>query len=59
MKHMHLSRLSYRLGYPKIIISDQGREFNNALLQDIVKILGTDHRNTSAYHPQCNGLTGG
>ena len=51
-------RLFFRLGFPAIIISDQGREFNNKVVDEICKIIGMDHRQTSAYHPQTNGLTG-
>ena len=48
----------YRFGFPKIIISDQGREFNNKMLDEILEQVGTEHRRTSPYHPQCNGHTG-
>jgi len=47
-----------RLGFPKIIITDQGREFTSSVIDDICKLLGAEHRTTSPYHPQCNGLTG-
>ena len=38
------------------MISDQGREFVIQLNQELMKLSGTDHRTTSAYHPQSNGL---
>ena len=37
-------------------MSDQGREFVNKVNQELFKLCGTDHRISSAYHPQTNGL---
>ena len=48
--------LSCRFGCANIMILDQGREFVNRLNQELMKLSGTDHRITSAYHPQTNGL---
>ena len=45
-----------RFGCPKTLISDQGREFINSVNADLQTLLGTEHRMTSAYHPQSNGL---
>jgi transposase InsO family protein len=39
-----------------VIISDQGREFVNNLNKELFRLTGTDHRVSSAYHPQTNGL---
>lgn len=41
----------------EVLITDQGREFCNSLNDEICQRLGIDHRRTSAYHPQSNGLT--
>ena len=38
------------------VISDQGREFCNNVGQHLFQKTGTEHRMTSAYHPQTNGL---
>ena len=46
----------HRFGCAKRIISDQGREFVNSINSHLHEILGTEHRITSAYHPQTNGL---
>ena len=43
-----------RYGVPLEFCSDQGREYRNNLFSNIVKLLGTKHSTTSAYHPQCN-----
>lgn len=45
-----------RFGCPKRLISDQGREFINNVNAELQALLGTEHRMTSAYHPQSNGL---
>jgi len=45
-----------RHGCPEIQISDQGREFINKLSTELFKLTGTQHRITSPYHPQANGL---
>ncbi|KAL7881035.1 hypothetical protein SRHO_G00032890 [Serrasalmus rhombeus] len=41
-------------GAPKYLISDQGTPFMNELFNQMVKILGSEHRLTTAYHPQTN-----
>ena len=41
-----------RLGCPQIILSDQGREFVNQLTTCLFEKTNTEHRITSAYHPQ-------
>ena len=38
------------------VISDQGREFCNQITDCLFELTGTEHRVTSAYHPQSNGL---
>lgn len=45
-----------RHGWPDIIISDQGREFVNQLSSCLFKLTGIEHRISSPYHPQTNGL---
>ena len=46
-----------RMGCPEVIITDQGREFVNSLSNNLYSTTRTEHRITSAYHPQTNGLT--
>ena len=46
----------FRYGCTKIIISDQGREFVNKLNKCLFEKFKTDHRISTAYHPQTNGL---
>lgn len=42
-------------GPPKIILSDQGTEFLNEVVDEVIKAVGAEHRITSAYHPRTNG----
>ena len=39
-------------GIPRVITSDQGREFHNTLDNEVMTLLGIDHRLTTPYHPQ-------
>lgn len=45
-----------RFGCPTHIVTDQGRQFESALFEQLSKYIGFQHRRTTAYHPQCNGL---
>ena len=40
-----------------MLISDQGREFVNNVKFELFALTGTEHHETSAYHPQSNRLT--
>ncbi|XP_069104102.1 uncharacterized protein [Argopecten irradians] len=46
-----------RHGTPKVILTDQGREFCNEMNEELCQRLNIEHKVTSAYHPQTNGLT--
>lgn len=52
-----LTEVICRYGIPRTIISDQGREFCNALNKSLCERLLIKHNVTSPYHPQANGLT--
>ena len=43
-----------RHGVPKIVVSDRGTEFTSEFTQRLMDYLETDHKLTSAYHPQTN-----
>jgi Integrase core domain/Integrase zinc binding domain len=45
-----------RYGVPAVITSDRGSQFTSALWDSICNILGIRHVQTTAYHPQSNGL---
>ena len=43
-------------GVPSEILSDRGKAFLSSLMKEVVKLLGTHQCNTTAYHPQTDGL---
>ena len=57
---MHVALFLYNMilrhGCPKEIISDQGREFCNHIVDSLEYLTGLKHKITSTYHPQSNGL---
>lgn len=44
-----------QFGTPKLIVSDQGKEFVNSCFQLLDRKLGITHKTTSPYHPMANG----
>jgi hypothetical protein len=42
-------------GCPSIVITDQGREFCNSLVDEFLASIYKEHRTSSAYHPRTNG----
>lgn len=44
-------------GLPKSIVTDRGRQFLNKFNTALLKLIGTKHNCTSAYHPESDGQT--
>ena len=44
------------IGVPESLLSDRGANLLSALMKDICELLGTQKINTTAYHPQCDGM---
>ena len=44
-------------GVPEALLSDRGTNLLSFLMKNICSLLGIEKLNTTAYHPQCNGLT--
>jgi transposase InsO family protein len=51
-----VEQIGLRHGAPESIISDRGKCFIAKLTQEVMKNLGTNHKTTSSYHSQANGL---
>ncbi|GFS49318.1 transposon Ty3-I Gag-Pol polyprotein [Trichonephila inaurata madagascariensis] len=52
-----LEEIVLRHGAPRVIIIDRGAFFRSRLVSSLVDLCNIDHRFTTAYHPQTNGLT--
>ncbi|GFS71567.1 retrovirus-related Pol polyprotein from transposon 17.6 [Trichonephila clavipes] len=52
-----LEEIVFRHGAPRVIITDRGAVFRSRLVSSLVDLCNIDHRFTTAYHPQTNGLT--
>ena len=44
-----------RFGVPQVLVSDNGRQFNNALFKDFCEHFGIQNHYSSLAHPQANG----
>ena len=45
-----------RHGVPAELLSDRGRSFLSDLMQEVYQLMGVHKLNTTAYHPQTDGL---
>lgn len=45
-----------RFGSPRLMTSDQGRNFESRLFAKLLHTVGTQKTRTTAYHPQANGM---
>ncbi|GFX80805.1 transposon Tf2-9 polyprotein [Trichonephila clavipes] len=52
-----LEEIVLRHGAPRVIITDRGAVFRSRLVSSLVDLCNIDHRFTTTYHPQTNGLT--
>uniref|UniRef100_A0A6G5AC55 Putative tick transposon n=1 Tax=Rhipicephalus microplus TaxID=6941 RepID=A0A6G5AC55_RHIMP len=52
-----IENIVLRHGAPTTVITDRGPAFTAELLESVLRLSGTAHRRTTAYHPQTNGLT--
>ena len=50
-----LQEIFSKSGFPKKLLTDQGKQFTGALMQELCKLLQIEKIQTSAYHPQTNG----
>ena len=45
-----------RVGVPREVLSDQGKQFTSDLMKEVSRILSIKQLTTTPYHPACNGL---
>ena len=55
MADILVNRVFSRFGPPTIIHSDQGRNFESNLMQEVCSLMGIHKSRTTAYHPQRDG----
>jgi hypothetical protein len=53
--HKFLMALVFRFGSSNILLHDQGREFCNTLVSELLNRMDISAAVSSAYHPQTNG----
>ncbi len=56
MFHALVSKLICEFSAPRVLLSDNGAEFRNRLLQEICNQFGINHTFTVTDHPASNGL---
>ena len=54
--HLLADEVIPNIGMPEALLSDRGTNLLFHLLMDLCKLLGIKKLNTTAYHPQCNGM---
>ena len=51
-----VSEFICRFGAPLRILTDQGRQFESKLFEEICSLLDKDKTRTNGFHPQTNGM---
>lgn len=55
--HFFLHSIILRHGAPRVVISDRGRQFTADIVEELLRLCGSQYRHSTPYHPQTNGLT--
>ena len=53
---LHEDIIRTNVGVPEALLSDRGVNLISHLMMDLCTVLGIKKLNTTAYHPQCNGM---
>ncbi|KAH7719649.1 hypothetical protein AAVH_12899 [Aphelenchoides avenae] len=51
-----LNRVVAQHGAPSMVVTDQGRQFVGKIFADVATLFNFQHRTTTAYHQQANGM---
>ena len=54
--HEFVHNIILQFGTPKYLLSDQGTQFLSRLMQETCKLLKIKKLQTTAFHPQSNGI---
>ena len=54
--HAFFNQVVCRFGMPSVIHSDQGREFENKIMQELRLLGGSHQTRTTPYHPESDGM---
>ena len=54
--HLRADEVIPNIGVSKALLSDRGTNLLSHLMMDLCKLLGIKKLNTTAYHPQCDGM---
>ncbi len=55
-RHLYC-RIFTQFGVPQSLLTDRGTHFHNELLSELANLMEYRHCFTTAYNPQCNGMT--
>ena len=56
MAHKLVNEMFFRFSIPDQILSDQGRQFESVIIDELCKLLQIQKSRTTPYHPQGDGL---
>ena len=51
-----VEHIVFRHGAPKALVSDNGRNFVAEMMENVLRLMETNHKTNSKYHPQANVL---
>ena len=56
LAHLLTKEIVPVFGLPDALLSDRGTNLLSHIMRDVCELLGTTKLNTTAYHPQCDGM---
>jgi len=58
VKNFFWKNIICKFGVPRVLVSDNGQQFDNTLFQDFCEHFGIKNHYSSPSHPQANGQAG-